>query len=216
MGENLTFDYGHLSIDDTRRKAKQTANVFNPPITVRPLNIENYESCVQFKQSNQSRDFTKQDESNEKASSYIQIGSVLHNLFSTIHTAADIEPALNQLESHGILYNEDITQDRLIDMLRKRLDDKRVADWFSDKWQLFNECTMLSIDPDTNEVQEHRPDRVMTDGKKMIVVDFKFGKPRPEYQNQVRGYMNLLRTMGYPNVKGYLWFVYSNVIEEVK
>jgi len=75
---------------------------------------------------------------------------------------------------------------------------------------------MLSIDPDTNEVQEHRPDRVMTDGKKMIVVDFKFGKPRPEYQNQVRGYMNLLRTMGYPNVKGYLWFVYSNVIEEVK
>lgn len=216
MGENLTFDYGHLSVDDTRRNAKQTANVFNSPITVRPLNIENYESCVQFKQSNQSRDFTKQDESNEKASSYIQIGSVLHNLFSTIHTAADIEPALNQLESNGILYNEDITQDRLIDMLRKRLDDKRVADWFSDKWQLFNECTMLSIDPDTNEVREHRPDRVMTDGKKMIVVDFKFGKPRPEYQNQVRGYMNLLRTMGYPNVKGYLWFVYSNVIEEVK
>ena len=56
----------------------------------------------------------------------------------------------------------------------------------------------------------------MTDGQQMVVVDFKFGRPRDEYHMQVREYMKLLRQMGYRQVSGYLWFVYSNKIEEVK
>ena len=68
----------------------------------------------------------------------------------------------------------------------------------------------------TGEVSVYRPDRVMTDGREIIVVDFKFGTPRPDYVNQVRGYMSILSDMGYPNVKGFFWYVYSNQIEEVK
>jgi CRISPR/Cas system-associated exonuclease Cas4 (RecB family) len=56
----------------------------------------------------------------------------------------------------------------------------------------------------------------MTDGKEMIVVDFKFGRPKEEYSQQVREYMNLLSDMGHRNIKGYLWYVYSNKIESVK
>ena len=55
----------------------------------------------------------------------------------------------------------------------------------------------------------------MTDGKEMIVVDFKFGKPKTEYHEQVREYMDLLHKMGHENIKGYLWYVYNNKIEEV-
>ena len=80
---------------------------------------------------------------------------------------------------------------------------------------MFNECTILHVDPTTNEVVEHRPDRVMTNGKETIVIDFKFGNPREEYKDQVGLYMQLLRDMGHKDVKGYLWFVYSNKIEEV-
>jgi predicted RecB family nuclease len=68
----------------------------------------------------------------------------------------------------------------------------------------------------TGEVVERRPDRVMTDGKTVIVVDFKFGSPKPEYHEQVREYANLLADMGYNDIRGYLWYVYSNKIEEVK
>ena len=56
----------------------------------------------------------------------------------------------------------------------------------------------------------------MTDGKEWIVVDFKFGTPQPEYHDQVREYMQLLSTMGHQNVTGYLWYIYSNQIEEVR
>ena len=100
-------------------------------------------------------------------------------------------------------------------MLHKRLEDKRVKDWFSDRWQLFNECSILRLN-EQNEVVERRPDRVMTDGKETHVVDFKFGRPKPEYLEQVREYMQLLKQMQMPNVHGWLWYVYSNKIEEVR
>jgi CRISPR/Cas system-associated exonuclease Cas4 (RecB family) len=56
----------------------------------------------------------------------------------------------------------------------------------------------------------------MTDGNKMIVVDFKFGRQNEDYKKQVRKYMELLEEMGYNNVKGFLWYVYTNKIDEVK
>ena len=56
----------------------------------------------------------------------------------------------------------------------------------------------------------------MTDGRQMIVVDFKFGRRNQEYNVQVKQYMDLLCQMGHTNVKGYLWYVYNNQIEEVR
>ena len=55
----------------------------------------------------------------------------------------------------------------------------------------------------------------MTDGKQMIVVDFKFGSPKEDHKAQVREYMALLTAMGYQNISGFLWYVYSNKIEKV-
>ena len=95
------------------------------------------------------------------------------------------------------------------------MSDMRVKDWFSDKWKVFNECTILSLDKN-GKLRERRPDRVMTDGKQIIVVDFKFGSKRNEHHLQVREYMDLLSAMGHANVKGYLWYVYESIIEEVK
>ena len=65
-------------------------------------------------------------------------------------------------------------------------------------------------------MKENRPDRVMRKGEEVVVVDFKFGTPKPEYIEQVTRYMTLIHGMGYEDVKGYLWYVYSNNIEEVK
>ena len=179
------------------------------PISV---SIRNYDSKVDFRQSNRSRDFIMGDDIDQQHR-YIQAGSVLHEIFSTIQTEKDIPEALQRLQFEGILYDEEMTAERISTMLRKRLSDPRVASWFSSRWTLFNECTILSVE--NGEVKEHRPDRVMTDGNEWIVVDFKFGHPDPEYHQQVRGYMDLLSSMGHQNVKGYLWYVYSNKIEEV-
>ena len=202
----------------TAAKDKQKTPNKNPFLQpAKPVDVDFHfmESRVDFRQSNRSQAFIEADESDEtERLNYIQTGSVLHQIFSTIRTTDDIEDALKQLQFEGVLYDEQITLERITKMLRKRLQDQRVADWFSPHWTLFNECTILCTE--NGAVKEKRPDRVMTDGKKWVIVDFKFGSQKPEYLDQVREYMQLIRTMQpEAEVSGYLWFVYSNVIEEV-
>jgi hypothetical protein len=190
-------------------------NPFLQPAEPIAVDFHYMESQVNFRQSNRSQAFIEADESDEiERLNYIQTGSVLHQIFSMIRTTDDIEDALKQLQFEGVLYDEQITPERITAMLRKRLQDPRVADWFSPRWNLFNECTILTMED--GEVKERRPDRVMTNGQHWVVVDFKFGSPKPEYDDQVREYMALIKTMQ-PEaaVNGYLWFVYSNKIEEV-
>ena len=55
----------------------------------------------------------------------------------------------------------------------------------------------------------------MVKGNEVVVVDFKFGKKKPEYTSQVKEYMSLLSDMGYDNIKGYIWYVYSGELENV-
>ena len=212
--EPVIYEEGQLLVKQEKKK-KTTDNKLLQPVTPTSVTIRSFKTKTAFKQSNKSRDFVKDDTNETEQTRYIKMGNVMHNLFSTIRTTDDIPQALRELELDGVLYDEDVSAESLRNMLQKRLSDKRVADWFSPRWTLFNECTIISID-ENGEFLERRPDRVMTDGQQMVVVDFKFGRPRDEYHEQVREYMELLRHMGYQQVSGYLWFVYSNKIEEVK
>ena len=202
----------------TPQASPKTKNPFLKPAEPLPVAFSYHESKVSFRQSNRSQAFIEgDDEEKAQRHRYIQAGSVLHEIFSTIRTVNDIPDALRRLQFEGVLYDEEMTAERITSMLKKRLENPRVADWFSPRWTLFNECTILSVE--NGEVKEHRPDRVMTDGQEWIVVDFKFGSPKPEYHDQVREYMNLIQKMesvSSDKIHGYLWYVYSNKIEEVK
>ena len=215
--EDLEFNYGILSIDTAEEKAKSTSdNVFNTIPSPFTFDVKVYESKAQFLQSNKSSEFIGGEDEDSQQNNYIKLGSVLHAVFAQIRTLADVPNVLRQLEQDGVIYDSDLTKDKLVEMLNKRFADKRVKEWFSDGWRLFNECSILSIDPVTNAVVTHRPDRVITNGEEMRVIDFKFGKPKEEHHAQVASYMALLEMMGYKRVSGYLWYVYSNKIEEVK
>ncbi len=215
--EPITFGYGSLEAPAAEEQ-KTTDNVFLQHAAPLPITMEKLQSHVAFRQSNKSKEFLLDaagDDSADGGQDYIQIGSVLHNVFSTIRTTADIDAATQQLECDGVLPTNGVDSKRLIELIRHRLEDKRVAEWFSGRWNLFNECTILATDAD-GKPYERRPDRVMTDGKRTIVVDFKFGSPREEHKQQVKEYISLLSTMGHANVEGYLWYVYSNKIISVE
>jgi len=214
--ETIHFTFGEgLSIAPSKTK-KQSENIFNQSAENIEITVENYERKVEFKQSNKSKDFVnagiEEDEETLKKKSYIQLGSIMHAIFSTIKTKKDIGTALRNLEEEGILYNKVITQDKLRKTITERLNDPRVSSWFSERWSLFNECSILKVNPLTDKVEERRPDRVMTDGKEMIVVDYKFGSPKEEHKAQVKEYMDLLHEMGHHNITGYLWYLFSNKI----
>lgn len=215
----IKYTYGTLETAD-KKKTTLSDNIFMPQVSNKNVKMVTYDSHTDFRQSNKSREFVcDEDDSNSEEKqrlAYIKTGRVLHHLFATINTADDIEPSLKKLEIEGLIEDSNVTCESLRKMLHKRLENKQVADWFSGRWELFNECTILDYDESTDTVKEHRPDRVMKDGDKVVIVDFKFGAYRPEYTDQVRRYIALTKGMGYKDVKGYLWFVYTNNIEEVK
>ena len=213
---DIVFTYGEPYIPKQKvvMEMKLNSNVFTLPSEMMETEIIVSSKMPEFKQSNKSRDLIVGDEEEEQQKYYIKMGTVLHSLFSTIRTHDDIDGALKQLELDGVLYDENISKEKVREMIRKRLESNKVNDWFSDRWEIFNECSIISMNKGKMEV--HRPDRVMKDENETIVVDFKFGKPRQEYHDQVKGYMDLLSGMGHPNVKGYLWYVYPNKIVEVK
>ncbi len=99
-------------------------------------------------------------------------------------------------------------------LLHRAMQHEIAKEWFDGTWQLYRECTILTRDENGN-VHAPRPDRVMMRGDEAIVVDYKFGLPRPDYHEQVRHYCQLLQQMGKQNVKGYLWYVASGIVEPV-
>jgi len=210
---DVSFSYGMLYTDQ-EEKRRTTENVFLQSSDQIPVEMAVFGNKTEFRQSNKSREFVETDDETAQQG-YIKTGSILHYVFSTIRTTEDVPEALQQLEQEGVLYDEEITVAKLSSLLTKRFADPRVKEWFSGKWTLYNECSIIYTD-EQGEVCERRPDRVMSDGNRMIVVDFKFGHPRPEYQEQVREYMTLLKQIGHQQVEGYLWYVYSNQIEPVK
>ena len=216
--EIVSLEYGSLGdYSQNDRKTDISRNVFKQPISAENIDIVSFYMNVEFRQSNKSRSFIEDTEDEEKTlSDYVKIGRVLHSVLSNIRTTADINSALTELKNEGVLYDHNLTQEKLITMLRERLEDERVAGWFSDRWTIFNECSIVHLDKNSDKMVEHRPDRVMTDGEEVIVIDFKFAAQREKHHLQVRQYMVLLRDMGYQNVSGYLWYVYSNIIEEVR
>lgn len=212
--EPICFEFGTLTDCEERvEQEKSTENPFELTPKTHKLKIETFPHPVSFRQSNKSHDFINgEDIDPSDANRYIKVGNILHQLFSTILTEADIEPRLKELEQEGVIYNDEVTSRELQNKIANALKNEKVKDWFSSRWKLFNECTILDYDKESGDIYEHRPDRVMTDGKEIIVVDFKFGKPREEYHEQVQRYMSLLMRMGYEKVSGYIWYVVRNEI----
>ena len=216
IGSEIHFEYGTLA-PETHEKEHAVAD---NPFLIKPdkhiVSIATYPQAATFKQSNKSIEFVKgEDVDPSDRTRYIKIGNVLHQLFSTIYTTADIPARLNELEQQGIIYNDEITSAQLRTRIEDAITNPQVQEWFSKRWQLYNECTILEYNKDTNEMEEHRPDRIMTDGKEFVVVDFKFGKEREEYKKQVQQYMEILIRMGHKKVSGYLWYVVKNNVVEV-
>ena len=214
--DDISFCYNEIYVPDSSKKSneKKNTNVLSAYSQPLEIKINVTPEMPEFRQSNQSRDFIKRDETEEQQKFYIKMGTILHNLFSTIRTVDDIDGALKQLELDGLLYDQDLTPEKIKEMIRKRLESPKVAKWFDKELTILNECSILTVE--NGKVAEYRPDRVMQNSRKeTIVVDFKFGKQKVEHHEQVRKYIGLLKSMGHHRVKGYLWYVYPNRIVEV-
>jgi ATP-dependent exoDNAse (exonuclease V) beta subunit len=207
--EDEPFEQGELCPSEAGAEKAVTNKLLQKPEKL-PVKMEPARHDITFRQSNRSAAFIGGLSGEDDRHRLIDRGRLLHTLFSAIRTKADIEPAIGQLVSEGIIGDRE-TEDEIRAVATKALAHPQAEDWYSGQWRLFNECAIIYNEDGRTQVR--RPDRVMVRDDRVVVVDFKFGKPHKRHEAQVQHYMHLLHRMGYPDIEGYLWYVGKEIKE---
>jgi ATP-dependent helicase/nuclease subunit A len=138
-------------------------------------------------------------------------GTMMHQLFSRIISQKDLLPVLDAMQKEGQIPQRE--REELEVLIRQKLSGPEVRDWFSDEGtkSVYNERSIF-----TGDGEVYRPDRVIEEGNKLTVIDFKFGDlEKSSYISQLRNYMDKLSQMGYSEVEGYLWYVILDKIIKI-
>ena len=140
-------------------------------------------------------------------------GNLMHSVLENVAVASDLPRAVRILETKGLLTRRAAMETEAF--LREAISGAEVRGWFNGEWRVLNERDIL-----IHGQRNLRPDRVMVsaDGKRAVVVDYKFGK-RPEgnvHRRQVRGYVDAVLAGGLAaEAQGYVWYVREGVVERV-
>lgn len=154
-----------------------------------------------------SRYFSDEDETKLTPRS---IGIRLHKAFEGATTRKEIFERLNEMVVNGELNSNDT--EKLKSKISETLDNSIAGEWFDGCWeQLYRERSIIGSKISSLK----RPDRVMTQGKSAVVVDYKFGREKSEHLSQISEYMSVLREMGY-TAKGYVWYIPTGKIVEIE
>lgn len=138
----------------------------------------------------------------------ISKGTIMHRLFEKIKTRNDIGIAVNQMVAEGSLTTSEGEDFFLkIDGLLRQVP---FAEWFSGQWKVLNERDILR-----KEESRHRPDRVMLQGNRVVVIDYKTGEASDKDIRQMKGYLDDLQKMGYVSCKGNIWYLQNNLVIQV-
>lgn len=220
-GETALFTYGE-PMTGPMRKRKQTDNRMETDYRPEPVTMHSYEARITFCQSNRAEEFLETladpEHTERPGGSKRRMGILMHKIFSTIYTRDDIKKALLQLEAEGLI-GTGPEKEALKQQIEEAFRLPEIARWFDGTCKLYNECPILTqnYNESTGKYDTYRPDRVMFAPDEVTVVDFKFGAPHNSYRQQVAGYMEQLRLMEPDRkVKGYLWYILNNRLEEVR
>ena len=150
---------------------------------------------------------------NSTEMSSVDFGLLIHDILKDIHTAKDIPHALSVLNFEGsISLNDKQVIKNILDKIVAGTDSSIL---FSENWNIKTERELLM--PDGTIL---RPDRVLINGNKVIVADYKTGNPSPDHSKQINEYGEALISMGYSDVKKYILYIRKNAeestLQEVK
>ena len=122
------------------------------------------------------------------------------------------EDTVRRMEADGTLSPDDAAT--LRQMIARALEHPEVREWFGGGWERVRNENEIII---PGRGSTRRPDRVMIDGRRVVVVDYKFGlRDAERHRRQMREYLRLLGEMGYAPAEGYLWYVKLGKIEKVE
>ena len=134
-------------------------------------------------------------------------GILLHQILSEIIHHEDTLKVLGRYERSMQITKAD--SERFKNMITNLWKDPKIKSWFDGQGEIKTEVVVL---PKDGEVK--RMDRVIIDGKKAIVIDFKSGQAKSQDNRQIKEYISLLEEMGY-EAEGYLLYLFTGEVRAV-
>ena len=137
-------------------------------------------------------------------------GTLMHNILAEIRYYDDIVPTVRRFVGEGSLPASD--EASTVARLQQWLSLPETRQWYAPGITVLTETEILQP-----QSVFYRPDRVIIDGDRVIIIDYKFGNIERDatYRKQLANYMALVRDMGYPQVDGFLWYLSLEKIVQV-
>lgn len=194
-------DYAVWETQDTSNNRTEEAVTLSAPVTL-PLHYVSEYPGNRLTQRTRTTESLTEDDNEQRL-----FGTMMHELLETANTREDAERELQRRIDNGI-FREDMKKhaQQTLRNLFELIAREGHSDWFENRYLVLKETAILT--PHNNL---YRPDRVMFDGQKAVVVDYKFGKEEESHIKQVKDYVSQLGQMGY-DAKGYLIYAIKQKI----
>lgn len=151
-------------------------------------------------------DFSKEGLSQRQKRNF---GLLIHEL---LEQSRNKKEAFSCLQSYYFEGRLDMDEKLIVEeQLEKLFSNKTFNDWFEGPGEMLTEQGVILPGG-----RQKRPDRVILLDNNATVVDFKTGEEKDQYFKQVKEYMMLLEELGHKAVKGYLCYLETGNIIEVK
>lgn len=195
--ENGVFEYGTIPGTDNVVEISKTVTTENYRVNNKPESLRLRLYGVNYLTPSGKDKMRK-----------IDYGNLIHEAFEGIDTPADIAEVLDILAREGkITDSESLILEKKLSEL---INSPQVSDWFLPGLKVLKESEILSPSGGIR-----RPDRVIIEGDKAIVIDYKSGGEHGRHAMQMREYRKLLSEMGYSSIESYLWYIDKNRIVPV-
>ncbi|MCB2220570.1 MAG: UvrD-helicase domain-containing protein [Bacteroidetes bacterium] len=129
-------------------------------------------------------------------------GTLMHKILAEIHHPDELKKITSEYVIQGIL--DPYQAEEINKNLTNFINHPKVKAYFNPNLKSKEEVDILLPDGTV-----HRPDKLIMDGDKVIVVDYKTGRKSQKHIRQVESYLKTLREMGYDQTEGVLLYIHE-------
>lgn len=130
----------------------------------------------------------------------LEWGKLVHAILARINNASELDRVISEEVNLGRITESEATV--LSGILTNIVESRQVMPFFDGSCQVKNEAAIMR-----SGGKEYRPDRIMFEENKAIVLDYKTGVRSESHIQQLNQYGELLKEMGYDPVEKYILYV---------
>lgn len=210
LQQSIELQSGWDKLTQTWQSGKWIAAIEKKPrLTSTPIDLTRYASTSwrdQLVIRQTSKGYFQRTES--ETFQKVRYGIYIHSILSKLKYKEEWQQILERLVDEGLISREE--KPRVFELLEELLANPLISSWFSEPWNVRTEVPLILPGGGDNRI-----DRLLTQGKKAVIIDFKTGEPAKADQHQVLEYINILHQMQFTEVEGYLLYTKTGDVVSV-